>query len=86
MSKEEVPDFSNRTPRLVLAIVALVSTVLANVFIVLSVSGIVLVQLIASGYNRYVSLFVALLIAISTHMYILHGYKIRNFMNKELNK
>lgn len=60
---------------------AIALMVLANVFICFSVAGVVLMQLLSSGFERYLSLGVAILVAIGVHAYIAFNHKIREYIN-----
>jgi len=79
---DETPDFRSKGDRLLQVIPALILTVLADVFIACSTAGVVLVQLLASGHNRYFSLVTAILIAVGVHIYLKHSHKIRKFIKQ----
>lgn len=55
--------------------------VLSNIFICFSVAGVVLMQLLSLGVERYLSLGVACLVAIGVHFYIAFNHKIREYIN-----
>jgi hypothetical protein len=79
---DEAPDFRSKGDRLLQIIPAFILTTLADVFITCSTAGIVLVQLIASGHNKYFSLVTAILIAVGVYIYLLHSHKIRKFIKQ----
>ena len=58
-------------------------TVLINVFIASTVSGFVMLNMMGGGYPKYVSLGVAILIAILTNTYIIYYHRIRNYINNQ---
>jgi hypothetical protein len=79
---DELLDFRSKGNRLLQVIPALILIVLADVFIACSTAGIVLVQLLASGHNKYFSLITAILIAVGVHIYLRHSHKIRKFIKQ----
>lgn len=62
------------------AIPAILLLTFANVLIGFTVSGVALIQLLASGYNKYFALLVAILVAIAVHLYIIFNHKIRAYI------
>jgi F0F1-type ATP synthase membrane subunit a len=78
----DTPDFRSLGARLLAIIPALILVVFANVLIAFSTAGVVLVQLLAAGYNKHASLGVALLVAIGVHAYIVWNHKIRNYIKQ----
>lgn len=79
---KESPDFRSPSTRILQVIPALILVVLANVFISSCVAGVVLMQLLAGGHDKYLSLGTAVLTAASVHTYIMWNYKIRNFIKQ----
>lgn len=79
---DESPDVRSKSTRLLQTIPALILTVLADVFIACSAAGVVLVQLLAFGHNKYLSLIAALLIAVGVHIYLIKSHKIREFIKQ----
>lgn len=77
---DETPDFRCKSTRLLQVIPVFILVTLADIFISCSAAVIVLVQLIASEHNRYLSLGTAILIAVGVHAYLLRSHKIRNFI------
>lgn len=77
---DDIENFRSKWFDLLQVIPVFILVTLANVFICGCVGGLVLVQLIASGYNKYLSLGAAILIAGGTHYYIWCNHKIRNFI------
>ncbi len=61
---------------------AILLVTFANVFISFTVAAVVMVQLITTGHNKYLSLGVAILTAIFTHLYIVFNHKIRNYIKQ----
>lgn len=59
---------------------AILLVTFANVFISFTVAAVVMLQLITGGHNKYLSLGVAILVAIVTHFYIVFNHKIRNYI------
>lgn len=55
----------------------------ANVFISFTSAAVVLIQLIANGANKYVALIVAIMVAVSIHLYIAFNHKLRNYIKKQ---
>jgi hypothetical protein len=53
---------------------------IANVLICFSTAGVVMLELLASGCNKYVALGVAILVAIVCNAYIVFNHKIRDFI------
>jgi hypothetical protein len=72
--------FSDKTQKVLQSIGLAIFLAVANVFICLSTSGVVMLQLLAAGTNKYISLCVALLVAIGCNAYIVFNHKIRNFI------
>jgi len=72
--------FYDRITRTLSVLPVIVLVTLANVFIAFSTAGVVLVQLLAAGINKHLSLGVALLVAIGVHTHIVFYHKIRNFI------
>ena len=68
--------------RLLAVIPALMLVALCNVFIAFSTSGLVLLQLLASGVNKHVSIGVSILVAIGVHAYIVLNHKIRDYIKQ----
>ena len=68
--------------RLLAVIPAILLVVLSNVFITMSTAGVVLIQLVATGHNKQLSLGVAILVAILVHMYLMWNHKIRNYIKQ----
>lgn len=68
--------------RLLAVIPAIFLVVLCNVFIAFSTAGVVLIQMLAAGINKHVSLGVAILIAIGVHAYIAWNHKIRDYIKQ----
>jgi hypothetical protein len=79
---DKVPEVLSKSTRLLQAIPALILTVLVDVFIACSTSGIVLVQLISTGHSKHFSLVTAILISILVFSYLIWSYKIRNFIKE----
>lgn len=68
---------------LVLPIIIMVTII--NVFICFCASGVVFMQLITMGTNKYIALGAALLIAVGSHVYLSWNHKLRDFIkSKEL--
>ena len=78
----ESPDSSSLGARLLQIVPALILVVFANVFIAFTTAGVVLIQMLAAGYNKHFSLGVALLVAIGVHAYIVWNHKIRDFIKQ----
>jgi hypothetical protein len=66
--------------RLLAVFPALLLLTFANVFIGFSTAGVVLIQLLASGTNKYLALTTAVIVAIGVHVYIAYNHKLRNFI------
>lgn len=81
---EDTPDFRSMGTKLMQGIPVLILNVLVSVFISCSTAGFVLIQLIASGHNRYLSLVLALFLAIAIHFFIRLNHKIQAFINNSL--
>ena len=79
---DDTPDFRSLGARLLQIIPALILVVFANVFIAFATAGVVLIQLLAAGYNKHVSLGAALLVAVGVHAYIVWNHKIRDFIKQ----
>lgn len=62
---------------------AILLLVFMNVFIALSSAGIVLIQLLANGYNKYISLGVSILVVFGVHIYIMYSHKLRDYITKQ---
>jgi hypothetical protein len=75
-------DFRSLSTRLLQVIPALILVVLANAFISICTAGVVLIQLLARGYNKDLSLGAAILIAVGVHVYLVWNHKIRNFIKQ----
>jgi succinate dehydrogenase hydrophobic anchor subunit len=73
----------NKLFRLFTALPVIILVTLINVFITFTTSGVVLIQLLAGGYNKYLSLGVATLVAIGVHTYIVFNHKIRDYINRQ---
>lgn len=80
----EAPDFRSTSTRLLQGIPVIILVVLANVFISFCTAGVVLVQLMASGHNRYLSLIIALIVAVLTHAFIILNHKARAFVKQTM--
>lgn len=52
---------------------------LIDVFISFSTAGVVMLQLLAAGANRYATLALAILIGVGCMLYLRFNHKIRNF-------
>ena len=52
----------------------------ANVFIGMCSAGVVLVQLVANGTNKYTAITIAIVVAIAVHAYIAFNHKLRNYI------
>lgn len=61
-------------------IAALVIFTVLNVFICFSTAGLVLLQLLASGTNRYCALALSIVVAVGSYAYLIFNHKIRNFI------
>ena len=79
---DEMPEVRSKNARLLQVIPALILTVLADVFIACSTSGVVLVQLIATGHSKHFSLVTAILIAVGAYIYLIKSHKIRAFIKQ----
>lgn len=73
----------SRLSRLLAAVPAIILVTLINVFIAFTTSGVVLIQMLAGGFNKYLSLGVATLCAIGVHTYIVHNHKIRDYIKRQ---
>ena len=69
--------------RLLAVVPVLLLVTFTNVFICFASSAVVLMQLLTNGTNRYVALFVAVLVAIGVHFYLVFNHKIRNYITKQ---
>lgn len=65
------------------AIPAIIFAVVINVCICFATSGAVLVQLLLINVNKYVSLGVALLVAVVVHFFIMYNHKVWDFIKKQ---
>jgi hypothetical protein len=63
-----------------MAIPLILMTVLVNVFIATTVGGMVMLQLLAFGYNNYGALVISVVVAILVNVYIFLYGRIRNFI------
>jgi len=63
------------------SIAAFCLLVLANVLICFSTAGVVMLQLLAAGTNKYLALTIAILVAAACNAYITFNHKIRQFIN-----
>jgi len=63
------------------SIAAFCLLVLANVLICFSTAGVVMLQLVAAGTNKYLALIIAILVAAACNAYIAFNHKIRQFIN-----
>lgn len=52
--------------------------VLMNTLITFTISAVVMMQMTYLGYNKYLSLAIALVVAIATYCYIIFNHQIRN--------
>jgi uncharacterized membrane protein len=68
--------------KLLAIIPAIFLIALCNVFIAFTTSGVVLIQLLAIGINKHVSLVAAILTAIGIHAYIVWNHKIRDYIKQ----
>jgi putative flippase GtrA len=62
------------------SIAAFCFLVLANVLICFSTAGVVMLQLLAAGTNKYLALVIAILVAAACNAYITFSHKIREFI------
>jgi succinate dehydrogenase hydrophobic anchor subunit len=74
------PDFRSLGAKLLAIIPAIILVVFTNVFIAFSTAGVVLIQMLAAGCNKHVSLGAALLVAVLVHSYIVWNHKIRDYI------
>jgi succinate dehydrogenase hydrophobic anchor subunit len=65
------------------AIPAILLVTFINVFICFTTAGVILIQLLAAGYNKYLSLGVALLVAIGCHAWIVYNHKLRDYIKSK---
>lgn len=70
----------NKLARLISVLSVVILTTLINVFIAFTTSGVVLIQLLAGGCNKYFSLGVATLVAIGVHIYVVYNHKLRDYI------
>lgn len=68
------------------AIPAIILVTIVNVFISFTTAGVVLIQLLAAGHNKYLSLGAALLVAIGVHAWIVFNHKLRNYIKDKEQK
>lgn len=73
-----IPDSAYRLLQVLAAVIALA---LGTVFICFSTAGVVMLQLLAAGTNKYLALGMAILVAIACSAFIAFNHKIRNFIN-----
>lgn len=73
-----IPDSVNRTLQVIAALCVLT---LGMVFICSATSGVVMLQLLAAGCNKYIALGGAVLVAIGCSAFIAFNHKIRDFIN-----
>lgn len=53
---------------------------LGSLLICFATSGVIMLQLLASGVNKYVSLVVAIVVAILVNLFLMFNHKIRDFI------
>lgn len=80
----ETPNFRSPSNRLLQVIPVFILVAFVNVFISCCTAGVVLIQLLASGHNRYLSLGIAILISILVHGYLIWNHIIRNYIKKSI--
>jgi hypothetical protein len=73
-------DLRSKINRLLLVVPIIILLTFANVFIGMATAGVVLLQLLSSGLDKYLSLAIAILIAIGVHAYIIFNHKLRNYI------
>ena len=69
--------------RLLAVIPAIILITTANVLIGFTTAGVVLLQLLALGTNKYLSLIAAILVAIGVHAYIVFNHKLRAYIKNQ---
>jgi hypothetical protein len=69
--------------KLLAALPAILLMTMMNVFISASTSGVVLIQLLAGGCQKYVALGLAVLGAIITYTWLVFNHKLRNYINSK---
>ena len=70
----------SKLSRFLAVLPAILLLTFANVFIGFSTAGVVLIQLLASGVNKYVALITAIMVAIGVHAYITFNHKLRIYI------
>jgi len=73
-------DFYDRMARLLSVLPAIILLTITNIFIAFSTAGVVMLQLLAAGFNKHLTLGVAILVAIGVHAYIVFNHKIRDYI------
>lgn len=73
-----IPDNVHRMLQVIAAVCFLA---LGSLLIGFATSGVVMLQLLAAGVNKYISLGVAVLVAIGCNVFIIFNHKIRSFIN-----
>lgn len=76
-----MPFLSDTLHRNLQAIAAFALLVIGTVFMCFTVALVVEIELIASGYNIYLSLVLAVLVAIACNAFLVFNHKIRNFIS-----
>lgn len=69
--------------KLIAVIPAIVIMTIANVFIGFTVAGVVLLQMMSSGANKYVALLTAIMVALAVNGYIIFNHKLRAYIKNQ---
>lgn len=75
---------NNKFARLLAIVPAMILMTIANVFIEVSVAGVVFLQLISNGTNKYIAITMAALVAIVVYLYIRFNHKIKEYVDKNV--
>jgi hypothetical protein len=72
-----IPEHINRLLQVIAAVCFLA---LGSLLICFATSGVIMLQLLAAGVNKYVCLGVAIVVAIGCNMFLIFNHKIRDFI------
>lgn len=72
----------NNVVKILSAVPAMVIMVLCNTIIGLTISGLVMIEMLSAGCNKYLSLAVAMVVAIVVHLYVAFNHKLREYIKK----
>ena len=69
--------------RLLRVLPAIVWWAITNVGIGFTTAGVVLIQMLANNYNKYLSLFVAIMVVIAVYFYIAFNHRLRLYIKNQ---